>query len=102
MTRKTDRLVTLFGGGGFVGRYVAQALFRVGARVRIAEREPRNAYFLRPLCGLGQIQFLRADIREPEQVAAAVAGADAAINLVGILKGDFDGVHVRGAANVAA
>jgi NADH dehydrogenase len=101
MTVKTDRLVTLFGGGGFVGRYVAQALFKAGARVRIADREPKRAYFLRPLCGLGQIQFVRADIADSGQVAAAAAGADAAVNLVGILKGDFDEVHVAGARNVA-
>ena len=98
MTVKTDRLVTLFGGGGFIGRYVAQALFKAGARVRIAEREPRRAFSLRPLCGLGQIQFIRADIDREREVAAAVAGADAVINLVGILKGNFHAVHVRGAA----
>ena len=102
MTVKTDRLVTLFGGGGFVGRYVAQALFKAGARVRIAEREPRSAYFLRPLTGLGMIQFIRADVRNPAEVAAAVQGADAVINLVGILGGDFQAVHVDGAGNVAA
>ena len=102
MTVKTDRLVTLFGGGGFIGRYVAQALFKAGARVRIAEREPRRAFYLRPLCGLGQIQFIRADIDSERDVAAAVAGADAVINLVGILKGNFHAVHVRGAGNVAA
>ena len=101
MTVKTDRLVTLFGGGGFIGRYVAQALFKAGARVRIAEREPRRAFYLRPLCGLGQIQFLRADISEPGDAAAAVAGADAVINLIGILKGPFHRVHVDGARNVA-
>jgi len=102
MTVKTDRLVTLFGGGGFVGRYVAQALFKAGVRVRIAEREPRRAFFLQPLCGLGQIQFIRADIGSESDVAAAVAGADAVINLVGILKGNFHAVHVTGAGNVAA
>ena len=102
MTVKTDRLVTLFGGGGFIGRYVAQALFKAGARVRIAERDPRRAFSLRPLCGLGQIQFIRADIDREDEVAAAVAGADAVINLVGILKGNFHTVHVRGAGNVAA
>jgi uncharacterized protein YbjT (DUF2867 family) len=101
MTVKTDRLVTLFGGGGFVGRYVAQALFKAGARVRIAEREPKRAYFLKTLCGLGQIQFVRADVADGGQVAAAVAGADAVVNLVGILKGDFHKVHVEGARNVA-
>jgi len=101
MTAKTDRLVTLFGGGGFIGRYVAQALFGAGARVRIAEREPRRAFSLRPLGGLGQIQFLRADVTRAGDVAAAVAGAEAAINLVGILKGNFQAVHVEGAGNVA-
>lgn len=101
MTVKTDRLVTLFGGGGFVGRYVAQALFKAGARVRIAEREPRSAYFLKPLTGLGMIQFFRADIRNPDDVAAAVQGADSVINLVGILAGDFKAIHVDGARNVA-
>ena len=101
MTVKTDRLVTLFGGGGFVGRYVAQALFKAGARIRIADREPKRAYFLRPLCGLGQIQFMRADLTDREQAAAAVQGADAVVNLVGILKGDFHAVHVAGARNVA-
>ena len=101
MTVKTDRLVTLFGGGGFIGRYAAQALFKAGARVRIAEREPRDAYHLRPLGGLGQIQFVAADITRAGDVAAAVAGADAVVNLVGILKGDFETVHVGGARHVA-
>ena len=102
MTVKTDRLVTLFGGGGFVGRYVAQALFKAGARVRIAEREPRRAFFLKPLCGLGQIQFMRAQVTDAGDAARAVDGADAVVNLVGILKGDFEEVHVGGARNVAA
>ena len=101
MTVKTDRLVTLFGGSGFVGRYVAQALFKADARVRIADREPKRAYFLKPLCGLGQIQFARAEITDTSQVAAAVDGADAVVNLVGILKGNFERVHVEGARRVA-
>jgi NADH dehydrogenase len=101
MTVKTERLITLFGGGGFIGRYAAQALFRAGARVRIAERHPRRAFFLKPLCGLGQIQFARAPLGDAEAVAAAVAGADAVVNLVGILKGDFHKVHVAGARNIA-
>ena len=101
MTVKTDRLVTLFGGGGFVGRYVAQSLFRTGVRVRIAEREPKRAFFLKPLAGLGQIQFVRADLNDPEAVAAAVEGAEAVVNLVGILKGRLHRIHVEGARNVA-
>jgi NADH dehydrogenase len=101
MTAKTDRLVTLFGGGGFIGRYVAQALFKGGARVRIAEREPRRAFHLKPLCGLGQIQFLRADVTRRSDVERAVHGADAVINLVGVLRGDFQRVHADGARHVA-
>lgn len=96
-----DQLVTLFGGGGFLGRYVAQALYKAGARVRIAQPDPRKAWFLKPLGGLGQTQFVRADIKEPDQVARAVEGADAVVNLVGILKGNFLAVHVDGARHVA-
>lgn len=101
MAAKTDQLVTLIGGGGFVGRYVAQALLAQGARVRIAEREPKRAWFLKPLGGLGHTQFVRADITDKGSVAAAVAGADAVVNLVGILKGKFQAIHVDGARNVA-
>ena len=96
-----SRLVTLFGGGGFLGRYVAQELLRNGARVRVAERDPSDAWFLKPLGGLGQTQFIAANITKPDSVARAVDGADSVINLVGILKGDFDAIHERGAANVA-
>lgn len=98
----TPRLVTLFGGGGFIGRYLAQALLVRGARVRFAERDPRRAWFLKPQGGLGQTQFLSADIAHPGSVARAVEGADAVINLVGVLKGDFQKYHVEGAANVAS
>jgi NADH dehydrogenase len=96
-----DELVVLFGGGGFLGRYVAQELLRSGARVRIAERDPLDAFFLKPLAALGQAQSIRADITKPETLAAAVHGATAVINLVGLLKGKFQAVHVDGAANVA-
>ena len=96
-----DRVVTLFGGGGFVGRYVAQQLYKTGARVRIAQFDARKAFFLKPLGNLGQTQFAAVDIRNPAQVAEAIKGSDAVVNLVGVLKGDFDGLHVRGARNVA-
>jgi uncharacterized protein YbjT (DUF2867 family) len=96
-----DKLVVLIGGGGFVGRYVAQELLAAGARVRIAQRRPRDAWFLKPLGDLGQTQFVAIDVTRPDTVAAAVAGADAVINLAGVLKGDFDGVHATGARNVA-
>lgn len=97
-----SRLVTIFGGGGFLGRYVAQELLKAGARVRIAERDPSDAWFLKPLGGLGQTQFVPASVTHEASIAHAVAGADAVINLVGILQGDFDAIHRRGAANVAA
>ncbi len=96
-----DRLVTVFGGGGFAGRYAVPALLNAGARVRIAQRDPRRAYYLKPLGGLGQIQFVAADIRDPARVRAATADSFAVVNLVGILKGDFQSVHVEGARNVA-
>uniref|UniRef100_UPI0035CC0B3C complex I NDUFA9 subunit family protein n=1 Tax=uncultured Sphingomonas sp. TaxID=158754 RepID=UPI0035CC0B3C len=96
-----NTLVTLIGGGGFLGRYVAQTLLESGARVRIAQRDPRQAYFLKTLGGLGQTQFAATDIAHPESVARAVAGSDAVVNLVGILRGDFDAVQVQGARIVA-
>jgi NADH dehydrogenase len=96
-----DDLVTVFGGGGFLGRYVAQELLRMGARVRIAERDPSDAFFLKPLGGLGQTQFVHASVTKPESVRRAVQGSTAVINLVGILKGKFEDVHVTGARTVA-
>lgn len=97
----TDKLVTVFGGGGFVGRYVVQALLRGGARVRVAQRDPRQGWFLKPLGGLGQTQFVAADVTRADTVANAVAGADAVVNLVGVLAGKFDAIHVAGARAVA-
>lgn len=95
------KLVTLIGGGGFLGRYVAQDLLKAGARLRIAQRDPRAALFLRTQGGLGQTQFAAVDVTKPDSVARAVAGSDAVINLVGVLKGDFQGVQAEGAGNVA-
>jgi NADH dehydrogenase len=96
-----DRLVTIFGGGGFLGRYVSQALLKTGARVRIAQRDARGAFFLKPLGMLGQTQFVDVDIRNAKRVRAVVQGSDAVVNLIGVLKGDFDGLHVEGARNIA-
>ncbi|WP_033926114.1 complex I NDUFA9 subunit family protein [Sphingomonas sp. 35-24ZXX] len=96
-----DSLITIFGGGGFLGRHITQQLTAAGARVRIAQRNIRTAQDVKPLGNLGQTQLIAADILKPESVARAVHGADAVINLVGILKGDFDAFHHRGAAHVA-
>ncbi len=95
-----NKLITLFGGGGFVGRYVAQELMATGARVRIAQRDPRRAFFLKPLGGLGQVQFVGADVTRPETIARAVDGADAVVNLVGTFT-DYQRIQVQGAKLVA-
>ena len=96
-----NRLVTLIGGGGFVGRYVAQALMRDGERVRIAQRDPRRAFFLRPLGGLGQTQFVAADVTRPDTIVRALAGADAVVNLAGTFGAAMSQVQADGAAAVA-
>jgi uncharacterized protein YbjT (DUF2867 family) len=95
------QLITVFGGGGFVGRYVVQRLLARGARVRVAEREPRKALFLKPLGGLGQTQFVAADVRDGASVARALQGSDAVINLVGSFD-DMFAVQADGAGNIAA
>ena len=97
-----DELVTVFGGGGFLGRYVAQELLARGARVRVAQRDPTDARVVKPLGGLGQSQTIIADVTDSASVTTAVRGSTAVINLVGILSGNFDAVHVDGARNVAA
>ena len=81
-----DRLVTLFGGGGFLGRYVAQELLKAGARVRIAQRDPGKAWFLKPLGGLGQTQFVAADITRADSAARAARGSARSIRSC---SGDF-------------
>lgn len=96
-----DKLVTLIGGGGFVGRYVAQELYQAGARVRIAQPRPRDAWFLKPLGGLGQTQFVAADVTMPDTIARAVDGADHVVNLAGTFGPRMQAVHVDGARTIA-
>ena len=99
-----DKVVTLIGGGGFLGRYIAQELLAAGARVRIAERDPRRAYFLKTQGGLGQTQFAACDVTKPETVARAVAGSDAVVYLVGTWGPNFKGIQqdgLRAAAEAA-
>ena len=101
MQKLDGQLIAVLGGGGFLGRYVVQRLLSRGARVRIAEREPRKAVFLKPLGGLGQTQFVAADVRDTASVARAVAGSDAVINLAGSFD-DMRAVQADGAGHVAA
>jgi NADH dehydrogenase len=96
-----DRLITVFGGGGFLGRYVVQELLTTGVRVRVASRNPKSAWFLKPLGALGQTQFVATDLGRAESVATAVRGSTGVVNLVGVLAGDFERLHVDGARNVA-
>ena len=97
-----DRLVVVLGGGGFLGRHVAQALLARGARLRVASRHVERAYAVKPLGNLGQVQLCRVDVTRPGQLAPVFAGADAVVNLVGAFTGDLDAVQGRGAGAVAA
>lgn len=100
MQKLDGQLITVLGGGGFVGRYVVQRLLARGARVRVAQRTPRAATFLKPLGGLGQTQFVAADVRDPASIARAVQGSDAVINLVGAFD-NMQAVQADGAGHVA-
>ncbi len=86
----SGQLVTLFGGSGYIGNYVAQALLARGARLRLASRSPYKAQSLKPLANLGQLQFLPCDITNPTHVAAALDGADYVVNLVGAFDGNLE------------
>lgn len=101
----SSQLVTVFGGSGFIGRHVVRALARRGYRIRVAVRRPDLAGHLQPLGAVGQIMAVQANVRYPESIARAVAGADIVINLVGILEETgrqaFTSVHQNGARTIA-
>jgi NADH dehydrogenase len=96
-----DKLVTLFGGSGFLGHYVAQVLLRRGARLRIASREPEKAYSLKPLANLGQLQFARCDILDERSVRRCVAASEGVVNLVGAFEGDLEKLMGDAAGDLA-
>ncbi|MBZ6077102.1 complex I NDUFA9 subunit family protein [Microvirga puerhi] len=99
-----QQLVTVFGGSGFLGRYVVSALAKRGYRIRIATRQPNRATLLAQ-GSVGQIQGVQANLRDRDSVARAVAGADHVINLVGILKEGgrqrFDSIQANGPRLIA-
>jgi NADH dehydrogenase len=101
----SDRIVTVFGGSGFLGRHVVGALAERGWRIRVAVRRPELAAYLRVLGAVGQINEVQANLRHMGSIRAALEGADAAVNLVGILaergRQRFHEVHVAGARRVA-
>ncbi|MCP1198845.1 complex I NDUFA9 subunit family protein [Notoacmeibacter sp. MSK16QG-6] len=98
-------LVTIFGGSGFLGRHVVQALARRGFRIRVACRNPNTSQHLQPLGDVGQIQAVKANIRDEQSIARVCRGADHVVNLVGILaesgRQTFDAVQHEGTADVA-
>ncbi|HZG28493.1 NADH dehydrogenase [Ensifer adhaerens] len=100
-----NKLVTVFGGSGFVGRYIVRALAKRGYRIRVAVRRPDLAGFLQPAGNVGQISFVQANLRFRNSVDRAVQGSDYVINCVGILfengRNKFDSVQDFGARAVA-
>ncbi len=99
------RLITILGGSGFVGRYVARRMAQAGWRVRVATRRPNEAMFVRTYGVVGQVEPVLCNIRDETSVRAAVEGAEAVINCVGILnetgKNRFKAVQAEGAGRVA-
>jgi NADH dehydrogenase len=101
MIEPNEELVTVFGGGGFIGRYVCEFLLKSGVRVRVAQRNPRQAYVIQPLAQVGQVGYEFADIADAASVRRVVEGATAVVNLCGVFGSKMRSVHVDGARNLA-
>jgi NADH dehydrogenase len=101
----TPKLVTIFGGSGFVGRYIARRMAKEGWRVRVAVRRPNEAIFVKPYGSVGQVEPILANIRDDASVQSACAGADAVVNCVGTFdkggRNNFDAVQAEGAGRIA-
>ena len=99
------KLVTIFGGSGFVGRYIARRLAKEGWRVRVAVRNPNEAMFVRPYGSVGQVEPVFCNVRDDASVASVLNGADAVVNCVGVLteagKNTFTAVQADGAERIA-
>lgn len=100
-----SKLVTIYGGSGFVGRYIARRMAKEGWRVRVAVRRPNEAMYVKPYGVPGQVEPVLCNIRDDASVAAVMEGADAVVNCVGVLNGlgknTFEAVHAEGAERVA-
>ena len=100
-----SKLVTIFGGSGFVGRYVAQRMAKQGWRVRVAVRRPNEALFVRQYGAVGQVEPVLCNIRDDASVIKVIIGANAVVNCVGILsevgKNTFKDVQALGSERVA-
>lgn len=99
------KLVTIFGGSGFVGRYIARRLAKEGWRIRVAVRNPNEAMFVRPYGSVGQVEPVFCNIRDDASVASVLTGAGAVVNCVGVLtetgKNTFAAVQADGAERIA-
>ncbi|WP_374430637.1 complex I NDUFA9 subunit family protein [Tabrizicola sp.] len=100
-----SKLVTIIGGSGFVGRYVARRMAKAGWRVRVAVRRPNEALFVKPYGVVGQVEPVACNIRDDASLRAVIRSADAVVNCVGVLNGvganTFDAVQSEGAGRVA-
>jgi uncharacterized protein YbjT (DUF2867 family) len=95
------RIITVLGGGGFIGRYVCEQLLKTGARLRVAQRNPRQAYFLQPLAAVGQLDVMSINMTRPETLDRAVDGAWGVVNLVGAFSGNLQAIHVDAPGHAA-
>ena len=100
-----SKLVTIYGGSGFLGRYIARRIAKEGWRVRVAVRRPNEALFVKPYGAVGQVEPIFCNIRDDASVRAAMTGADAVVNCVGTFdkrgRNNFDAVQAEGAARIA-
>ena len=95
------RIITVLGGGGFIGRYVCEQLLKTGVRLRVAQRNPRRAFFLQPLAAVGQLDLVGIDMNRPESLERAIAGSWGVINLVGAFTGNLAQVQGDSAGKAA-
>lgn len=100
-----SKLVTIYGGSGFLGRYIARRMAKEGWRVRVAVRRPNEALFVKPYGAVGQVEPILCNIRDDASVRAAMAGADAVVNCVGTFdkrgRNNFEAVQAEGAGRIA-
>lgn len=100
-----SKLVTIYGGSGFVGRYIARRMAKGGWRVRVAVRNPNEAMFVKPYGAVGQVEPVFCNIRDDASVLSVMHGADAVVNCVGVLdsigKNTFEAVQAEGAERIA-
>ena len=101
----TAPIVTIIGGSGFVGRYIAQNMARRGWRVRVACRRPNEAMFVKPYGAVGQVEPVQCNVRDEASMARVIEGSDAVVYSVGVLfesgKNGFDAVQAEGPARAA-